>query len=197
MERFQRRRTALLRLSVKNEYLKRTRRAGEGAFIGQDTMCRMRGEAVTTQQFFSSSEVIIGGANLLPTASAECCTQLRSKDDFSKADIIYRTCTASVNQCCLFVGSSACVHFSLVEPDSMPPLHLVPDFAKIILKLLFGIYMMVTLIVSCCMFFTAKVAGYVTEGHGLPVQHNSTAKMLSLALLHPMHSTSCSLGFPQ
>uniref|UniRef100_A0A1I7WWR1 Ion_trans domain-containing protein n=1 Tax=Heterorhabditis bacteriophora TaxID=37862 RepID=A0A1I7WWR1_HETBA len=29
----------------------------------------------------------------------------------------------------------------------MPPLHLVPDFAKIILKLLFGIYMMVTLIV--------------------------------------------------
>ncbi|KAK6031322.1 ankyrin repeat protein, partial [Ostertagia ostertagi] len=37
--------------------------------------------------------------------------------------------------------------FGLVEPDSMPPLHLVPDFAKIILKLLFGIYMMVTLIV--------------------------------------------------
>ncbi|PIO68080.1 ankyrin repeat protein [Teladorsagia circumcincta] len=36
--------------------------------------------------------------------------------------------------------------FGLVEPDSMPPLHLVPDFAKIILKLLFGIYMMVTLI---------------------------------------------------
>uniref|UniRef100_W6NCU1 Ankyrin domain containing protein n=1 Tax=Haemonchus contortus TaxID=6289 RepID=W6NCU1_HAECO len=37
--------------------------------------------------------------------------------------------------------------FGLVEPDSMPPLHLVPDFAKIILKVLFGIYMMVTLIV--------------------------------------------------
>ncbi|CAJ0592923.1 unnamed protein product [Cylicocyclus nassatus] len=37
--------------------------------------------------------------------------------------------------------------FGLVEPDTMPPLHLVPDFAKIILKLLFGIYMMVTLIV--------------------------------------------------
>ena len=38
--------------------------------------------------------------------------------------------------------------FGLVEPDNMPPLHLVPDFAKIVLKLLFGIYMMVTLIVS-------------------------------------------------
>ncbi|CEF67649.1 No mechanoreceptor potential C [Strongyloides ratti] len=37
--------------------------------------------------------------------------------------------------------------FGLVEPDNMPPLHLVPEFAKIILKLLFGIYMMVTLIV--------------------------------------------------
>ncbi|TKR72642.1 hypothetical protein L596_020059 [Steinernema carpocapsae] len=37
--------------------------------------------------------------------------------------------------------------FGLVEPDNMPPLHLVPDFAKIILKVLFGIYMMVTLIV--------------------------------------------------
>uniref|UniRef100_A0A914GWL2 Ion transport domain-containing protein n=1 Tax=Globodera rostochiensis TaxID=31243 RepID=A0A914GWL2_GLORO len=37
--------------------------------------------------------------------------------------------------------------FGLVEPDSMPPLHLVPDFAKIVLKFLFGIYMMVTLIV--------------------------------------------------
>lgn len=42
--------------------------------------------------------------------------------------------------------------FGLVEPDNMPPLHLVPDFAKIVLKLLFGIYMMVTLIVS---YFTA------------------------------------------
>lgn len=38
--------------------------------------------------------------------------------------------------------------FGLVEPDNMPPLHLVPNFAKIVLKLLFGIYMMVTLIVS-------------------------------------------------
>ncbi|GMT29822.1 hypothetical protein PFISCL1PPCAC_21119, partial [Pristionchus fissidentatus] len=37
--------------------------------------------------------------------------------------------------------------FGLVEPDSMPPLHLVPEFSKIILKLIFGIYMMVTLIV--------------------------------------------------
>uniref|UniRef100_A0A0M3IKZ0 Ion_trans domain-containing protein n=1 Tax=Ascaris lumbricoides TaxID=6252 RepID=A0A0M3IKZ0_ASCLU len=37
--------------------------------------------------------------------------------------------------------------FGLVEPDTMPPLHLVPDFAKIILKLLFGIYLLVTLIV--------------------------------------------------
>lgn len=37
--------------------------------------------------------------------------------------------------------------FGLVEPDSMPPLHLVPDFAKIVLKAIFGIYMMVTLIV--------------------------------------------------
>ncbi|VDN37932.1 unnamed protein product [Gongylonema pulchrum] len=37
--------------------------------------------------------------------------------------------------------------FGLVEPDTMPPLHLVPDFAKIILKLIFGIYLLVTLIV--------------------------------------------------
>ncbi|CAJ0580832.1 unnamed protein product, partial [Mesorhabditis spiculigera] len=37
--------------------------------------------------------------------------------------------------------------FGLVEPDSMPPLHLVPDFGKIILKLVFGIYLLVTLIV--------------------------------------------------
>ncbi|VDD86933.1 unnamed protein product [Enterobius vermicularis] len=37
--------------------------------------------------------------------------------------------------------------FGLVEPDSMPPLHLVPDFSKIILKLLFGVYLLVTLIV--------------------------------------------------
>ena len=38
--------------------------------------------------------------------------------------------------------------FGLVEPDTMPPLHLVPDFAKIILKLLFGVYLLVTLVVS-------------------------------------------------
>lgn len=38
--------------------------------------------------------------------------------------------------------------FGLVEPDNMPPLHLVPDFAKFFLKMLFGIYMMVTLIVG-------------------------------------------------
>lgn len=37
--------------------------------------------------------------------------------------------------------------FGLVEPDNMPPLHLVPDFSKIVLKVVFGIYMMVTLIV--------------------------------------------------
>lgn len=37
--------------------------------------------------------------------------------------------------------------FGLVEPDSMPPLHLVPYFAKILLKMIFGIYLLVTLIV--------------------------------------------------
>ncbi|VBB32268.1 unnamed protein product [Acanthocheilonema viteae] len=37
--------------------------------------------------------------------------------------------------------------FGLVEPDTMPPLHLVPDFGKIILKMIFGIYLLVTLIV--------------------------------------------------
>uniref|UniRef100_T1JXK5 Ion transport domain-containing protein n=1 Tax=Tetranychus urticae TaxID=32264 RepID=T1JXK5_TETUR len=37
--------------------------------------------------------------------------------------------------------------FGLVEPDTMPPMHLSPDFAKIIMKLVFGIYMMVTVIV--------------------------------------------------
>ncbi|VDM95657.1 unnamed protein product, partial [Thelazia callipaeda] len=37
--------------------------------------------------------------------------------------------------------------FGLVEPDTMPPLHLVPDFGKILLKLIFGIYLLVTLIV--------------------------------------------------
>ncbi|KAI6212728.1 CBR-TRP-4 protein [Aphelenchoides besseyi] len=37
--------------------------------------------------------------------------------------------------------------FGLVEPDNMPPLHLVPNFGKIVLKLLFGIYLMVTLVV--------------------------------------------------
>lgn len=37
--------------------------------------------------------------------------------------------------------------FGLVEPDTMPPMHLSPDFAKIIMKLVFGVYMMVTVIV--------------------------------------------------
>uniref|UniRef100_A0A1I7S785 Ion_trans domain-containing protein n=1 Tax=Bursaphelenchus xylophilus TaxID=6326 RepID=A0A1I7S785_BURXY len=37
--------------------------------------------------------------------------------------------------------------FGLVEPDNMPPLHLVPPFGKMVLKLLFGIYLMVTLVV--------------------------------------------------
>lgn len=37
--------------------------------------------------------------------------------------------------------------FGLVEPDTMPPMHLSPDFSKIIMKLVFGIYMMVTVIV--------------------------------------------------
>jgi hypothetical protein len=42
--------------------------------------------------------------------------------------------------------------FGLVEPDNMPPLHLVPNFGKIVLKLLFGIYLMVTLVVSSLVF---------------------------------------------
>ncbi|KAF8791198.1 Ankyrin-1 like protein [Argiope bruennichi] len=37
--------------------------------------------------------------------------------------------------------------FGLVEPDYMPPMHLSPGFAKIIMKVVFGVYMMVTVIV--------------------------------------------------
>ncbi|XP_022687869.1 transient receptor potential cation channel subfamily A member 1 homolog [Varroa jacobsoni] len=37
--------------------------------------------------------------------------------------------------------------FGLVEPDYMPPLHLSPAFSKIIVKVVFGVYMMVTVVV--------------------------------------------------
>jgi hypothetical protein len=37
--------------------------------------------------------------------------------------------------------------FGLVEPDNMPPMHLSPPFSKVIIKLVFGVYMTVTLIV--------------------------------------------------
>lgn len=37
--------------------------------------------------------------------------------------------------------------FGLVEPDYMPPMHLSPPLAKIIMKVVFGVYMMVTVIV--------------------------------------------------
>ncbi|KAG8199145.1 hypothetical protein JTE90_015980 [Oedothorax gibbosus] len=37
--------------------------------------------------------------------------------------------------------------FGLVEPDYMPPMHLSPSFAKVIMKVVFGVYMMVTVIV--------------------------------------------------
>jgi hypothetical protein len=37
--------------------------------------------------------------------------------------------------------------FGLVEPDYMPPMHLSPPIAKIIMKLVFGVYMMVTVVV--------------------------------------------------
>lgn len=37
--------------------------------------------------------------------------------------------------------------FGLVEPDAMPPMHLNPGFSKYIMKFVFGIYMMVTVIV--------------------------------------------------
>lgn len=37
--------------------------------------------------------------------------------------------------------------FGLVEPDYMPPMHLSPYIAKVIMKLVFGIYMMVTVVV--------------------------------------------------
>lgn len=36
--------------------------------------------------------------------------------------------------------------FGLVEPDYMPPMHLSPPLAKIIMKVVFGVYMMVTVI---------------------------------------------------
>lgn len=37
--------------------------------------------------------------------------------------------------------------FGLVEPDYMPPLHLSPPFSKVIVKVVFGVYMMVTVVV--------------------------------------------------
>lgn len=37
--------------------------------------------------------------------------------------------------------------FGLVEPDLMPPMHSSPSFSKLIMKLVFGIYMMITVIV--------------------------------------------------
>lgn len=37
--------------------------------------------------------------------------------------------------------------FGLVEPDSMPPMHLNPPFSKFIMKIVFGVFMMVTVIV--------------------------------------------------
>lgn len=37
--------------------------------------------------------------------------------------------------------------FGLVEPDLMPPMHSSPSFSKVIMKLVFGVYMMITVIV--------------------------------------------------
>lgn len=37
--------------------------------------------------------------------------------------------------------------FGLVEPDLMPPLHLSPSYSKVFMKLVFGIYMMITVVV--------------------------------------------------
>lgn len=37
--------------------------------------------------------------------------------------------------------------FGLVEPDYMPPMHLSPYIAKVLMKLVFGVYMMVTVVV--------------------------------------------------
>lgn len=37
--------------------------------------------------------------------------------------------------------------FGLVEPDLMPPMHLSPSYSKVIMKLVFGIYMMITVVV--------------------------------------------------
>jgi len=37
--------------------------------------------------------------------------------------------------------------FGLVEPDFMPPMHSSPAFSKVIMKLVFGVYMMITVVV--------------------------------------------------
>lgn len=37
--------------------------------------------------------------------------------------------------------------FGLVEPDLMPPMHLSPSYSKVFMKLVFGIYMMITVVV--------------------------------------------------
>lgn len=37
--------------------------------------------------------------------------------------------------------------FGLVEPDFMPPMHCSPSFSKVIMKLVFGVYMMITVVV--------------------------------------------------
>lgn len=37
--------------------------------------------------------------------------------------------------------------FGLVEPDFMPPMHSSPSFSKVIMKLVFGVYMMITVVV--------------------------------------------------
>lgn len=37
--------------------------------------------------------------------------------------------------------------FGLVEPDLMPPMHLSPPYSKVFMKLVFGIYMMITVVV--------------------------------------------------
>ncbi|XP_067125162.1 serine/threonine-protein phosphatase 6 regulatory ankyrin repeat subunit B-like [Centruroides vittatus] len=37
--------------------------------------------------------------------------------------------------------------FGLVEPDYLPPMHLNPYFSKVVMKIVFGVYMMVTVVV--------------------------------------------------
>lgn len=37
--------------------------------------------------------------------------------------------------------------FGLVEPDFMPPMHSSPEFAQVIMKVVFGVYMMITVVV--------------------------------------------------